>query len=90
MAPKRPVPKPRRVPSEEEEIDEQEVAPADPPLMLHQLPDLPDDPEVQRVRRIAQRLEDQLNFEDEELVKIENRLTAYTCQESFLDPLILT
>ena len=85
MAPKRPVPKPRRVPSEEEEIEEQEVAPADPPLMLHQLPDLPDDPEVQRVRRVAQRLADQLNFEDEELVKIENRLTAYTTAMLKLD-----
>ena len=85
MAPKRPVPKPRRAPSEEEEIDEQEVAPADPPLMLHQLPDLPDDPEVQRAQRVAQRLEDQLNFEDEELVKIENRLTAYTAAMLKLD-----
>ena len=85
MAPKRPVPKPKRVPSEEEENDEQEVAPADPPLMLHQLPNLPDDPDVQRAVRVAQRLEDQLNFEDEELAKIENRLRAYTAAMLKLD-----
>ena len=53
--------------------------------MLHQLPDLPDDPEVQRARRVAQRLEDQLNFEDEELAKIENRLRVYTAVMLKLD-----
>ena len=86
MAPKRPQPKPRKAsPSEGDDGEQVGEVQETPPPMLHQLPGLPDDPRVRQSVAAARGLAERLQFEEDELARIDERARAFRAFAANMD-----